>query len=98
MDIWLIFLIIVICVFLLVFIIDRIIVAHKRQVTTGREDLVGKSVIVRKPLNPEGTVFYEGEIWDALIDKGIAEAGEYVIIKKSDGLKLYVSKNNEGGC
>ncbi|MDD4873798.1 MAG: NfeD family protein [Dehalococcoidales bacterium] len=97
MDIWLIFIIVVISVFLLIFVIDRIVIAHKRQATTGREDLLGKSVIVRKTLDPEGTVFYEGEIWQAVIDKGVAESGEYVIIKNSDGLKLYVSKNNEGG-
>jgi membrane-bound serine protease (ClpP class) len=49
-------------------------------------------------LNPEGTVFVEGEIWQAKIDSGAAEPGEYVIIKKTDGLILYVSKNsNQGG-
>jgi len=96
-DIWLIFIIVVISVFIIVFVVDRIIIAHKQQATTGREELIGKSVVVRKPLNPEGTVFFEGEIWQAEIDKGCAESGEYVIINKSDGLKLYVSKNNEGG-
>ena len=98
MDIWLIVIIVIISVFLLVFVIDRIVIAHKRQVSTGREDLIGKSVVVRKTLNPEGTVFLEGEIWIARIDRGVAETGEYVTINRSDGLKLYVSKNgNEGG-
>lgn len=98
MDIWLVVIIVVISVFLLVFVIDRIIVAHRKQVSTGREDLVGKSAVVRKELNPEGTVFVEGEIWLARMDSGIALPGEYVVIRKSDGLKLYVSKNNiEGG-
>ena len=98
MDIWLIVIIVVITVFILVFVIDRIIIAHKRQVSTGREDLIGKPAVVRKILNPEGTVFVEGEIWLARIDSGTAEPGEYVLIKRSDGLKLYVSKNNiEGG-
>jgi membrane-bound serine protease (ClpP class) len=91
-DIWLIVVIVTISVFLLVFVIERIIAAHKNQVSTGREDLV------RKGLNPEGTVFVEGEIWQAKIDSGAAEPGEYVIIKKTDGLILYVSKNsNQGG-
>ena len=98
MDIWLIVIIVVITVFLLVFVIDRIVIAHKKQVSTGREDLIGKAAVVRKALNPEGTVFVEGEIWLARIDSGTAEPGEYVFIKRSDGLKLYVSKNNmEGG-
>jgi membrane-bound ClpP family serine protease len=97
-DIWTIVVIVVISVFLLVFVIERIITAHRKQVSTGREDLIGKKAVVRKPLNPEGTVFVEGEIWLARIDTGNAEPGEYVVIRKSDGLKLYVSKNNiEGG-
>ena len=98
MDIWLIVIIVVISVFLLVFVIDRIVIAHKRQVSTGREDLIGRSVVVKKTLNPEGTVFVEGEIWIARLDCGTALPGEYVVIKKTDGLKLYVSKDiNEGG-
>jgi membrane-bound serine protease (ClpP class) len=97
-DIWLIVVIVVISVFLLVFVVERVIVAHKRQVSTGREELIGKSVVVRKMLNPEGTVFLEGEIWLARIDAGTALPGEQVVIKSSDGLKLYVTKEiNEGG-
>ncbi len=97
MDIWLILIIVIISVFLLVFVIDRVIAAHRKKVSTGREDLVGKSAVVRNELNPEGTVFVEGEIWLARIDSGIAVPGEYVVIKKADGLKLYVSKNNIKG-
>jgi membrane-bound serine protease (ClpP class) len=98
-DIWLIVVTVIITVFLLVFVIDRVVAAHKRQVSTGREELIGKSVVVRKTLNPEGTVFLEGEIWLARIDTGTALPGDHVVIKSSDGLKLYVSKDiNEGGC
>jgi len=96
-DIWSIIIVVIILVFLIIFVVDRVVVAHKRQATTGREDLIGKSVVVRKSLNPAGTVFLEGEIWQAVIDEGSAESGEYVVIIKSDGLKLYVSKNNKGG-
>ncbi len=98
MNIWLIVIIVIISVFLLLFVIDRVVIAHKRQVSTGKEELIGKSVVVRKTLNPEGTVFLEGEIWLARIDSGTAMPGEHVIIKSSDGLKLYVSKEiDEGG-
>jgi membrane-bound serine protease (ClpP class) len=96
-NIWWILIIIIVSVFLIIFVIDRVVVAHKRQVTTGREDLIGKSVVVKKTLNPEGTVFVEGEIWLARLDSGTAAPGEHVVIKSSDGLKLYVSKNKEGG-
>ena len=92
MDIWLIVVIVTISVFLLVFVIDRIIAAHKNRVSTGREDLINKYAVVRKSLNPEGTVFVEGEIWQAKINSGTAEPGDRVIINNIDGLILCVSK------
>ena len=81
----------------LVFVINRIVTAHKRQATTGREDLLGKTAVVRTSLEPEGRVIYEGEIWTATLDKGRAEPKEEVIIQNFDGLKLYVTKKNKGG-
>ncbi len=96
MNIWFIILIVVISVFVVIFVVDRIVKAHKTQATTGREDLIGKIVIVRKALDPEGTVFLEGELWNAVIDKGVAQPGNYVVITKSEGLLLCVKNINEG--
>ena len=76
----------------LAFIINRVVVAHRRQASTGREELPGKTAIVLTALNPEGTVLHEGEIWTAILDKGQAEPKEEVIITKFAGLKLYVTK------
>jgi membrane-bound serine protease (ClpP class) len=93
-------LIIVVAVFFaafLAFVINRIVAAHRRQAATGREELLGKTATVRTTLNPEGTVFYEGEIWTAILDQGQSEPKEEVIIKKFDGLKLYVTKKDKGG-
>jgi len=81
----------------LAFVINRVVVAHRRQATTGREELLGKTATVRTALNPEGTVLHEGEIWTAILDQGRAEPREEVIIKRFDGLKLYVSKKDKGG-
>jgi len=96
-NIWLIILIAVLFAAFLAFVINRIVFAHRRQATTGREELPGKTAVVRTPLEPEGKVFYEGEIWTAVLDEGRAEPKEEVTIKKFDGLKLYVSKKKEGG-
>jgi membrane-bound serine protease (ClpP class) len=74
------------------FVVNRVVVAHRRQATTGREELLGKTAVVRTALNPEGTVLFEGEIWKATLDQGLAEPREEVTIKRFDGLKLYVSK------
>ena len=66
--------------------------AHRTQATTGREELVGKTAVVREALEPEGTVFLKGERWRAISDKGRVEPGETVIITKVDGLTLWVTK------
>jgi membrane-bound serine protease (ClpP class) len=74
------------------FIIYRVVRTHRRQPTTGREELKGKIATVRRALTPEGTVFYKGELWTAILDEGEAQPGEEVIITKTEGLKVYVTK------
>ena len=77
------------------FAIHRVIRAHRRQAFTGREELVGKTATVKAALEPEGTVFFKGEHWTAVLDKGQAKPGETVIITKTDGLRLYVTKKQQ---
>ncbi len=91
-DPWLIATVAIFFTALLVFVVNRVVAAHRRQATTGREELLGKTAIVRTSLEPEGTVFHEGEIWTAVLDKGRAEPGEEVLITKVEGLKLFVTK------
>ncbi len=79
------------------FIIYHSLRAHRRQPTTGREELTGKRAEVKAALKPEGTVLHQGELWKAVLDKGRAEPGEEVTITKFDGLKLYVTKKKKGG-
>ncbi len=74
------------------FIIYRVVRTHRRQPTTGREELKGKTAIVKVALNPEGTILYKGELWTAILDQGEAKPGEEVIITKTEGLKVYVTK------
>ncbi len=74
------------------FVISRIIWAHRRQASTGREELIGKMAIVKRALAPEGMVLFKGELWTAESEEGRVEPGETVIITKVDSLKLYVTK------
>jgi membrane-bound serine protease (ClpP class) len=74
------------------FIIYHALRAHRRQPTTGREELIGKRAVVKSVLEPEGTVLHQGELWKAVLDEDRAELGEEVTITKFDGLKLYVTK------
>jgi len=66
--------------------------AHRRQVSAGREELIGKTAEVVVALNPKGVVFIQGERWTAISEKDRVEPGEEVIITKVDGLKLWVTK------
>jgi len=72
------------------FVIQRTIRAHRKQAVTGREELIGKRAIVKVALDPEGTVFYKGELWSAISDKDRIKPGEEVIITAVDGLILHV--------
>ena len=66
--------------------------AHRHQVSAGREELIGKTAVVKVTLEPKGVVFIEGEQWTAVSESGRVKPGEEVIISKVDGLKLYVTK------
>lgn len=94
---WLIAIILILITAFLIFVIQRVVAAHRNRTNTGSEDLIGRRVPVRTPLAPKGTVFYEGEIWKAVLDEGRAEPGETVIITGSEGLTLHVTKINKGG-
>ena len=91
---WLIATVTIVITALFAFIVNRAISAHRKQAKTGREELMGKSVAVKEILDPEGTVFFKGERWAAILDKGQAEPGEEVIITEVDGLILRVTKKD----
>ena len=91
-DPWLIVIVAIIIVVSSVFVVIWVIRAHRQQVSAGREDLVGKTAVVKIALEPKGVVFIEGERWTAISDKGRVESEEEVIITKVEGLKLRVTK------
>jgi len=74
------------------FIVYKVVRSHRRQAETGREELIGKTATVKVVLKPNGTILYKGELWTAILDHGQAKPGEEVIITRSDGLILHVSK------
>ena len=91
-PIWLIVLIIVIVVVFVVFAVYWSVLAHKRKVVGGKEELIGKTAVVETALGPKGVVLVEGELWTAVLDKGQAEPEEEVVITRVEGLKLSVTK------
>ena len=92
-DPWLIVLVAIASAAFLVITIVLVIRAHRRRVSAGREDLIGKTAEVKTALNPKGTVLIEGELWMAVSEDGQAEPGDEVVITKVDRLTVWVAKS-----
>jgi len=72
-----------------VFLATIVVKARKVHVTTGTEGMVGEVGVARTELEPEGTVFVHGELWNATALAPIA-AGSRVRIARVDGLRVIV--------
>jgi len=96
-DPWLIAIVAIVIAAMFAFVVNRVIRAHRKQAGTGREELIGKKAVVKETLDPEGTVFFKGELWAAISEKGQVEPGEEVIISGVDGLTLQVTKKELKG-
>ena len=92
MDPWLIATVIILVVAFIAITVIWGIRAHRRQISAGREELVGRTAEVRVALDPKGTVFIEGEQWTAISESGRVESGEEVIITRVDSLRLFVAR------
>ncbi len=93
---WLIGFIALVILAFMVFIIQRVVRIHRRQPATGREEMAGKTALVKKAIDPEGIVLYKGERWTAISETGRIEVGETVIIDRVDSLTLYVTRKERG--
>jgi len=70
--------------------------AQFRPVAMGRETLVGKTGVVRQPLQPGGIVHIEGEEWTAETATGeVLPSGTPVRVVGVDGLRLLVEKTGD---
>ncbi len=91
-DPWAVVLIILCVIAFLVITVIWGIRAHRFKIGAGKEEMIGKTAVVKTTLDPKGMAFVEGEQWIAISEQGRIEPGEEVTITKVDGLKLYVTK------
>ncbi len=63
----------------------------------GMSTFVGRTVVARSALTPEGFVMMDGEIWTAEAEEGEIEPGDSVIITQIKGLRLKVRKQKPEG-
>ena len=81
-----------------IFVLVNILRIRSMPAQMGMETTVGRSAVVRSPLDPTGFVFIDGEYWSAESEEGKIERGERVVITEVKGLKLKVKKQQpEGG-
>jgi membrane-bound serine protease (ClpP class) len=76
------------------FIVGAGLSAQRRRRVTGREGLVGERAVARTPLAPRGTVFVQGELWNAVSSTPV-NAGAEVIVDAVEGLLLRVSPSEK---
>jgi len=93
---WLIATTVIVITLVFVFVISRIIRAHRRQAATGREELVGKTAVAKEVLDPEGIVLLKGERWTAILEEGKVKPGDEVTVTNVDGLILHVTRKQQG--
>ncbi len=76
----------------LVLVLIAVVRTQRSKQSTGREGMIGKTATARTALDPRGTVFVHGELWEATSESGKIEPGEEVKVTGIEGLKLRVSK------
>lgn len=64
-----------------IFLLGRVIQAHRRQVMTGQEGLVGETGKALTDIDPEGKVLVHGEYWDARSTGGRIDKGREVRVE-----------------
>jgi len=76
---------------MMVFLLTRVIKAHRRQVMTGSAGLVGEIGIALTDLAPDGKVMVHGEYWDARPTSGRIVKGSEVRVEVVGDRRIDVS-------
>ena len=94
---WVVAAVVIVVTAVFAFVIGAIIRSQRRRPATGKEGLVGKVAVAHTALDPTGMVYVEGELWTATSEAGRIETGDEVVVTKIEGLKLRVTKKQQGG-
>ncbi len=74
------------------FIAGAVVASRRTKYPVGTEALIGARGVARTLLDPEGTIFVRGELWQARSAADPIQEGEYVRVTSLEGLKLFVEK------
>ena len=78
---------------MVIFAVSAGLKALYRTPSTGAAGMVGQVGVVKVPLDPEGQVLIEGELWRAVATDGPVAAGEPVEVAAMEGLLLTVTRS-----
>jgi membrane-bound serine protease (ClpP class) len=68
---------------------------RRRRIQTGSEGIIGHLGVVRRWIEPTGTVLVDGALWRArlsLPDEDPLQEGDHVVVERVNGLTLCVRK------
>ena len=82
---------------LVMFVFVNVMRIRTMPAKVGMSTFVGRTVVARSALTPEGFVMMDGEIWTAEAEEGEIEPGDSVIITQIKGLRLKVRKQKPEG-
>ncbi len=71
-------------------ILRKVIDSRRRPYAAGEDTMLGALGVVREPLSPNGMVFVNGALWQAISSMGSMAAGSRVKVVGVDGLHLRV--------
>ena len=74
-----------------IFVVTKVIEAHREKPISGREAMLGEHGVAQTDIAPEGKVMLRGEYWNAVSAEPISK-GEKVEVVALDGLRLTVRK------
>jgi membrane-bound serine protease (ClpP class) len=80
---------------LFLFVVGAGLRALKRRPMLGASGMIGQTAVARGPLEPEGQVAVQGELWRAVAEGAPVADGELVRVVGVDGLTLRVVKAEE---
>ncbi|MFC1999704.1 NfeD family protein [Chloroflexota bacterium] len=70
---------------------------RRRKQVCGREGMIGLRGRVVAPLNPEGVIRIQGELWKASCTDDSIGTDEEVVVVEIEGLRLVVKRKNDAG-
>jgi membrane-bound serine protease (ClpP class) len=95
---WLIFAIAAPIALLMLFGFANMVRSRRLPPRMGKETIVGRVVVARSPLTPNGFVFMDGANWTAEAEDGNVEQGDRVVVTEIRGLHLKVRKAKPEGA